>query len=168
MLLENLTNMSLTSQVSNKIADKRNKESGFSLLEVIVAMLIMTILLLGTLTVFTYTVQYNRGNNLRSQALTVLQQESEIYRSSKFTSAMTDSALLGGNKPTKNVNSADGTPFTVITTVDNDPSTDGVQSANDTTCTLKEVKIFVSPKNMEAPWQTAIITDVTIQRVRGN
>jgi prepilin-type N-terminal cleavage/methylation domain-containing protein len=148
-------------------------ESGFSLVEVIIAMLVMTVMLLGTLTVFTYAVQYNRGNNLRSQALTVLQQEAEIYRSTKFTPAVTDSTLSGGTKTPKFIPSADGTIFRVNVTVDNDPTTPTVIETSETMpsgkpCTLKEIKILVTPRNAEAAWQTAIVTDLTIQRVRGN
>lgn len=151
---------------------KSQNQAGFSLLEVVAAMVIMTILLLGTLTVFTYVVQYNRGNNLRSQALTVLQQEAEIYRSTKFTPGVTDSTLLGGTKAAKTVNSADGTAFTVNTTVDNDPWTSGIQTSetmsSGANCTLKEIKITVTPQKGEAAWETAIAATLTIQRVRGN
>src|SRR4051812_39229819 len=94
----------------NRFTDKRkvtsNEETGFSLVEVIIAMLVMTVMLLGTLTVFTYAVQYNRGNNLRSQSLTVLQQEAEVYRSTKFTPTVTDAVLLGGTKTPKTATSA--------------------------------------------------------------
>lgn len=155
------------------ITKYQNKDqTGFSLIEVVIAMLIMTVLMLGTLTVFTYVVQYNRGNNLRSQALTVLQQEAEIYRSTKFTPGVTDSTLLGGTKTAKTVNSADGTAFTVNTTVDNDPWTSGIQTSetmpSGAACTLKEIKIVVTPQKGEAAWETAITTNLTIQRVRSN
>jgi prepilin-type N-terminal cleavage/methylation domain-containing protein len=158
----------------NKIKGKarRGLEDGFSLIEMIFAIMIMTVMMLGTLSVFTYAVHYNRGNNLRSQALTVLQQEAEIYRSTKFTPAVTDSALLGGAKSAKTATSADGTVFMVNITVDNDPSTAGIQTSETLSsgkpCTLKEIKITVSPRNTEAAWMTAIVTDVTIQRVRSN
>ena len=151
---------------------KLKKQAGFSLIEVVIAIVVMTVMLLGTLSVFTYAVQYNRGNNLRSQALTVLQQEAEIYRSSKFTPALTDAALLGGTKANKTVAAADGTVFTVSTTVDNDPATDGIQStetlASGKACTLKEIKIQVTPQAAGSTWQTAIVTNVVIQRVRSN
>jgi Tfp pilus assembly protein PilV len=160
----------------NRFTDKReatsNEETGFSLVEVIIAMLVMTVMLLGTLTVFTYAVQYNRGNNLRSQSLTVLQQEAEVYRSTKFTPTVTDAVLLGGTKTPKTATSADGTVFTVTTTVDNDPDTTGIQTSETMPtgrpCTLKEIKITVSPQNASAGWQTAVVSELTIQRVRGN
>lgn len=159
-------------QITRKRKLSFKKEAGFSLVEVVIAMLVMTVMLLGMLTVFTYAVQYNRGNNLRSQALTVLQQEAEIYRSTKFTPAVTDAVLLGGAKTPKAAASADGTVFNVNVTVDNDPASIGIQT-NETMpsgkpCTLKEIKILVTPRDTQAAWQTAIVTDLTIQRVRGN
>jgi type II secretory pathway pseudopilin PulG len=148
------------------------KDAGFSLVEVIIAMLVMIIMMMGMLTVFTYAVQYNRGNNLRSQALTVLQREAEIYRSSKFTPSVTDSILLGGQRVYTPPPSADGTVFNVTVTVDNNPATIGTQTSetmpSGKACTLKEIKILVVPRDAQAAWQSAIVTDVTIQRVRGN
>jgi type II secretory pathway pseudopilin PulG len=151
---------------------EKGAEAGFSLVELVIAILVMTVMLLGTLTVFTFAVQYNRGNNLRSQALSVLQQEAEIYRSSKFTPAVTDATLLGGVKTTKIATAADGTAYLVNTTVDNDPATSGIQSSetmpSGSPCTLKEIKITVTPQNAQAAWQRAVVAEVVIQRVQGN
>jgi Tfp pilus assembly protein PilV len=168
-----LKTMKATEKLKTKGKQMRlKKEDGFSLVEMVIAILVMMVMMLGTLTVFTYAVQYNRGNNLRSQALTVLQQEAEIFRSSKFTPTVTDSILMGGVKAAKTVNSADGTSFTVNVTVDNDPYTDGVQTnetlSSGSKCTLKEIKISVTPRNGESAWMTAVKTEVSIQRVRGN
>jgi prepilin-type N-terminal cleavage/methylation domain-containing protein len=165
--------MLMKNSIARQAECKLKREDGFSLVEVVVALLVMTVLAMGTLTVFTYTVQHNRGNNIRSQSLSILQQEAEIYRSAKFTATITDSSLLGGTKTAKTVTSADGTVFEVNITVDNDPTTPTVIDSSETlssgaACTLKEIKIAVTPKSAEAAWITFIKTDVTIQRVRGN
>lgn len=150
-----------------KMKTKNKNQSGFSLIEVVTAMLITIVLMLGTLTVFTFAVQYNRGNNLRSQALTVLQQEAETYRSKKFIpSSYAD--LTAGTYSNQDRTSVDGTVFSVTTTIDNDPVTAGIQTSNESTCTLKEIKITVTPKYGEAEWEKAIAATLTIQRVRGN
>jgi prepilin-type N-terminal cleavage/methylation domain-containing protein len=162
--------MFITNCSERKANAKFNNEEGFSLLEVVVAMLVMTVLLLGTLTVFTYTVQYNRGNYLRSQALSVLQKEAEVYRSGKFVKGFTDTAdpdLTGGTKANKTVSSSDGTAFVVSITVDDNPSTPNTIDVN-TATTIKEIKINVTPQKKEAAWVTAISVNTTIQRVRGN
>ena len=48
-------------------------------------------------------------------------------RSAKFTPLVTDQTLTGGTKTPKTVTTGDGTKFKVETTVDDDPSTDGIQ-----------------------------------------
>jgi len=162
--------MLMKNRSPHKSKSKSRNEAGFSLLEVVVAMLIMTVLLLGTLTVFTYTVQHNRGNYLRSQALSVMQQEAEIYRSAKFVKSFTDTVnpdMSGGTKADYTKASADGTISVVSTTIDDNPLTPNTIDVN-TSTTMKEIKITVTPQKKEAAWMTAISTTTTIQRVRGN
>src|SRR5215204_7391276 len=75
------------------------KRKGFTLIEVLIAASIMIILCVGTLSVFSYAVKVNAGNNMRSQALTVLQSEVEYYRSLKFVrnTDVSDTQLYAGN-----------------------------------------------------------------------
>ncbi len=65
-------------------SDEARPFNGFTLVEVVVAASIMIILCVGLLTVFSYVTKINRGENLRMQALSVLQKEIEHYRSLKF------------------------------------------------------------------------------------
>lgn len=145
---------------------KKSIDGGFTLIEVIIAMVILMIVLLGVFVSFTYAVNYNAGNNSRSQALAVLQQEIELLRSAKFTPTITDSNLLGGAQASRVVSSADGNRFRVQITVDDDPFTAGVQS--DTTKTLKEVTLTVTLENPTPGWQTAVPAIVILRRVRAN
>ena len=145
----------------------RKKEAGFSLIEALVAMVILLIVLLGVSSAFTYAVIYNTGNNTRSQTLSVLQREVELIRSYKFTPTITDAALIGGTTTSKYVQSGgDSSNYKVTITVDDDPNTAGVQLDN--TKTLKEITITVVPTNLVSSWQTANVTTVIMQRVRGN
>ena len=145
--------------------NKKN-ELGFSLLEALVAIVIMLVVLLGVFSVFTYAIIYNTGNNTRSQALSVLQREVELIRSYKFTPTVTDSEMTGGEKAAKYVNAADGTNYKVVVKVDDDPSTAAIDTVS--TSSLKEITIIVSPTNKVADWQTAASTQVMMRRVRGN
>lgn len=143
-----------------------NNEGGFSLVEVVIAMVILLIVLLGVFITFAYAVNYNAGNSSRSQALTILQQEVEVMRSAKFTPQVTDTTLTGGTKAVKTVTSGNGNQFKVSVTVDDDPSTTGVQT--DTTKTVKEITVTV---NFAAPtpgWQTAVPATVVLRRARAN
>jgi Tfp pilus assembly protein PilV len=145
---------------------KNKNENGFSLIEATAATVIMLVVLLGVSSVFTYSTIYNTGNNTRSQALSILQREIETIRIAKFTPSITDETLTGGEKAAKYMTAADGTNFKVVNVVDDDPFTTGIQV--DSTKTLKEISITITPTNQVAGWQTAVGTSVVMRRVRGN
>jgi prepilin-type N-terminal cleavage/methylation domain-containing protein len=145
---------------------RTKSEGGFSLIEVIIAMIIMLVALLGVFLTFTYAVNYNAGNNSRSQALSILQQKVEELRSAKFTPGVTDAALTGGTKTPEIITAADGNRFRVDIIVDDDPFTTGVQV--DTTKTLKEITVTVSSESPTPGWQTAVPATVFLRRVRSN
>lgn len=145
-------------------------QRGFSVLEVIVALVVFMVVMLGLAVVFTYAVNYNTGNNARSQALAVLQQEVELLRSAKFvpTLSKTDASLLGGTKPARPpiFPPANGGTYLVQITVDDDPFTPNVQV--DDTTTLKEITVTVTQESAAAGWQTAIPATVVLRRARAN
>jgi type II secretory pathway pseudopilin PulG len=149
-----------------KLKLKNKNENGFTLIEATAATAILLVVLLGAASVFTYSTIYNTGSNIRSQALSVLQREIETIRIAKFTPSVTDETLTGGEKAPKYVTAADGTSFKVVNVVDDDPFTAGTQV--DSTKTLKEISITITPTNKVASWQTAVGTEVIIRRVRGN
>ena len=151
-------------------------QKGFSLLEVMIAFVIVLIAMLGVVQAFTYAIAYNYGNKTRSQALTVMQQEVELLRSKKFTPGFTDTALNGGTW-TRNVTLANGPTFTVEDVVDNDPLTAGVQdntfnctSPQGTTipCSIKEITITVRLSSPTPGWQMAVPARTVLRRTRGN
>ena len=141
-------------------------ETGFTLIEVMIAMVIILVGMLGLLMTYAAAVRYNAGNNLRLQALAVLQQEAERMRSAQFTPTATDEILYGGVKAVKHVTTADGGRFQVLTVVDDDPFTADVQV--DPGKTLKSITITVSAENNSQAWAAAIPATVTLRRVRGN
>ncbi len=155
---------SASSGQARKIRTK--SEGGFSLIEVIIAMIILLVALLGVFLTFTYAVNYNAGNNSRSQALSILQQKVEELRSAKFTPTSTDLVLRGGEKTPEIITAADGNRFRVDITVDDDPYTAGVQV--DTSKTLKEITVRVMSESPTPGWQTAVPATVLLRRVRSN
>lgn len=142
------------------------KQAGFSLVEVIIALLILLVVLLGVFATFVYAINYNSGNNARSQGLTVLQKQAERMRSAKYTPTFTDPDLAGGVKAAVPANTLDGNQFKIDVTVDDDPFTDGVQINNSTT--MKEVLIKVTLASPTPGWQTAVPTTIVMRRVRAN
>jgi len=142
---------------------------GFTVVEVIIAMSIMIILCVGTLSVFSFVVKLNQGNNLRSQALTVLQAEAELYRSYKFVPSAGLSAIeiQAGTKAQKTATSKDGTQFYIDVTIENKsfvPSTSNLEAD----CVFKEIRVVATPVNPKPGWLADLKTNLTIQRVRSN
>ena len=163
---------------SNGCLRRSNKKSdGFSLIEVMMALVVIMIAMLGVFTVFTYAIMYNAGNKTRSEALAVLQQEVERIRAAKFNSTTTDAILQGGTQAQRIVSGSEGSSFTVNISVDNDPSVTNVQDETYqcltpqnavTPCTLKEIVVTVRLAAPNPGWQTAVPATVTMRRVRGN
>jgi type II secretory pathway pseudopilin PulG len=145
------------------------RPAGFTLIEVLIGGAIMIILCVGILTVFSYVIKVNRGENLRMQALSILQRKVEYYRSLKFV-PVNSSAELNGMTETNvgTMTSEDGRVFNILVTIDNDPSTAGVQIGNDSTTKFKEITITAVPATAETGWLANLRTNVTIQRVRSN
>ncbi|HVE57481.1 MAG TPA: type II secretion system protein [Pyrinomonadaceae bacterium] len=145
------------------------KVSGFTLIEVLIAASIMIILCVGTLSVFSYAVKINAGNNLRSQALTVLQAEAEYYRSLKFVpnTSVSNPLLNAGTYTRPQRTSADGTVFNVTVTITNKTYSDPA-AQTEANCTLKEITIDTVMANPQPGWLANLRTKLTILRVRLN
>lgn len=152
-----------------KFVKKTSNESGFSLVEVICAMVILLIALLGVFVTFTYSINYNAGNSSRSQALALLQQEVERMRSKKFTPDFTHPDLYGGVKPVRSYTALNGNKFKIAVSIDNNPATPNVIDSNEAlNPTIKQINITVTLDSPTPGWQTSVPATVILQRVRGN
>ena len=159
--------MSSQEETENILLENPKNQSGFSLIEVIIALMILLIAVLGVFATFTYATIHNGGNSQRSQALSVSQQQIELLRSAKFTPTIMDTALQGGVKPAVTVTAADGFKYTVNVAIDDDPFTPGL-SPRDDTKTLKEITITITPQSITGSWVVAYPTTVVFRRVRAN
>ena len=176
----------MTNSEKNTIAFRDAKDcEGFSLVESIIAMFIITIALLGILQTINYSVVYNAGNATRAQALATMQQEVERLRAAKFTPAGVDSAALpgdgtcradaqrditGGKKLPCTIDSPNGGKFQVTTWVDDNPFLDNAPDVPDIDPTTRIKEITVEVK-LEAPtpgWQAAVPARVVFRRTIGN
>ncbi len=158
---------------AKSLSNETRRSNGFTLIEVMVAASIMIILSVGLLSVFSYVTKINRGENLRMQALSVLQKEIEHYRSLKFIPGAQTTADLNNHRslelragthtrPPKT--SSDGRVFNITVTVVNiaPPST------AEELCRFKQITITAVPQVAEEGWLANLRTNVTIQRVRSN
>jgi len=144
-----------------------NRKTGFTLIEVLIAGMLMIILCIGLLTVTSQAIKLNRGNNIRIQAQSALQAEAEYYRSLKFVPVGSDVAL-NANTYTRPVRqTADNSNFAVSVVVINKDLVNGSVS-NDSTATLKEITITATPQTAQTGWLANLNTNLTIQRVRAN
>jgi len=163
----------VVSKNSESLTRRVRLAAGFTLVEVLVAAGIMIILCVGTLTVFTHAVRINRGNNLRSQAQSVLQQEVEYYRSLKFVPGAETSAdlvnhrstdIYAGSHTRPQRTSPDGRVFDITVTVVNIAPPSTVEEL----CRFKEITIVAVPHVPESGWLANLNTNLVIQRVRAN
>jgi type II secretory pathway pseudopilin PulG len=177
---------------------KTGEVRGFTLVEAVIALLIIMIALLGVFSVFTYAITYNAGNKARAQSLAILQQEVERYRAAKFNGVPeTDNFtpgnpddgrrdITGGRKADRVVTATNGMSFTVRVSVDNAPFVPNTPDppfldipqdeaytclspqGDPVDCTLKEITIEVRLAAPNPGWQTATPVRTVLRRVRGN
>jgi prepilin-type N-terminal cleavage/methylation domain-containing protein len=160
-----MKNIYIKNKPENSPVKSKKNESGFSLIEMIIALAILLIAVLGIFATFTFATIYNSGNNRRSQALSLIQRESELLRSYKFTPTFPDPKLTGGIK-TPRTETIDGFTYQVKIKIDDDPFTPEIQI--DGSKNLKEITLEVIPQNVRENWVVAVPTTVIIRRVRAN
>ncbi len=141
-------------------------ESGFTLIETTIALVVILVGLLAVAQAFTFSIIYNAGNTSRNQAVSILQRETEFLRSKKFSPSTTDPELTGGTKAVKYVYAPNGEKFGIVNVIDDDPFSNGVQTDNSST--LKEITVTVTLASPSPGWQMAIPTRVVMRRTRGN
>ena len=66
---------------------RAHQQSGFTLMEAVIAMVIMMVAVLGSASVFSYSINYNSGATDRELAMAIAQKEMEQLRSVAFTHA---------------------------------------------------------------------------------
>lgn len=121
--------------------------AGFTILETCVAMLIMLIAVLGSFSLFTYSIKNNSGANDRELAMAVAQRQLEELRNASFT----DASLNAVNGVTTNLTRA-GRLYRVVTTITHSNVIDGQP-------TLKTITVQVTP-------QGTSLGNVTLSSVR--
>jgi type II secretory pathway pseudopilin PulG len=180
------------------LKESSRREGGFTLVEMIIAILILFIAVMGVFAAFTYATRFNRGNSQRSQALAVMQREIEFLRSAKFTPTITSDTtnhqhtepvcpaadngsrdLTGGDKETEYRCGIDGTIYAVDTRIDDDPYTANQQdypwplpsplpSPAPPVSVMKEITVIVTPQGVDGSWVTGNQVWMVFRRVRSN
>ena len=158
----------MKSQMGNKTSQDRiecARVDGFSIVEVIIAALIVSILCIGVLTVFSQVVNINRGNATRLQALQILDSEIDSYKSMSFAAGSVDQRLLAGPPVSRIVTSADGMQFDVSVEISDLPNQTLAQIPLPENVTLKRITISVSREDGGSEWSSKPVS-MTFLRVR--
>jgi type II secretion system protein I len=109
------------------------RSAGFTILETCIAMLIMFIAVLGSVSLFAYSIQNNSGANDRELAMAVAQKQMEQLRDVNFT----DDTLTATGPVNATLTRA-GRPYRVTTSIEDSNTVNGFP-------TVKTITIQVNP-----------------------
>lgn len=115
-------------------------QQGFTLLEIMIALVLMMIVTLGAATLFAYAINYNSGAYDRTLAHAVALQQMERLRRTAFESLVTPT------QPEPDIISA-GRTYSIVTTVCADATANCGGSA-----TLKKITVQITPQGAGANW----------------
>ena len=124
-------------------------ECGFTVLEAVIALVLLTIVGLGSAALFSYSVYNNTGGSNRATSIAIAQEALEVLRSAQFNSTTTDPGLAGGSTSQTGIVRG-GRKFDLTKTIDDDPSTPGVQIYPATN--FKSITVTVMPQSMGRGW----------------
>jgi type II secretory pathway pseudopilin PulG len=124
-------------------------ERGFSLLEAVIALLLMTIVALGSASLFSYSIYNNSGGSDRATSMAIAQEALELARSAQFNSTGTDASLAGGT--TSQTGIVRGRRrFNLTKEIDDDPNTPLLQI--NAASNFKTITITVVPQLVGRGW----------------
>jgi Tfp pilus assembly protein PilV len=137
-------------------------DSGFTLLEAIIALLLMMIVALGSASLFSFSIYNNSGGSDRATSLAIAQQALEGLRSARFNATTTDPSLVGGT--TVETVAVEGRTFRMTRTIDDLPSTIGPDV--DPNTNLKGITVSVVPQSITRGWASGAGGTVTLRTQR--
>ncbi|MDQ1707720.1 MAG: hypothetical protein QOJ88_931 [Pyrinomonadaceae bacterium] len=141
------------------------RQSGFTLIEACIALVLMLIVALGSASLFSYSIYNNSGGTDRATSLAIAQQAMERLRSAKFNSTTTDASLNAGTWPQSGIARA-GRLFKLTVVIDDNPATPALDV--DATTNLKSITVTVMPQSIGRGWAFGAGGTITLvtQRAR--
>ena len=141
-------------------------ELGFSLIEAIIALLLMTIVALASVSLFCYSIYNNSGSSDRATGLAIAQEALELSRGAQFNSTTSDPSLAGGTTSQNGIIRG-GRRVNLTRTIDDDPTTAAVVDVNPAT-NFKSITVTVVPQSIGRGWALGAGGTVTLttQRTR--
>lgn len=140
-------------------------ETGFTLLEACIALLLMMVVALGSASLFSFSIYNNSGGSERATSMAIAQEALERLRSAEFSSTATDASLAGGTTVQNGV-VRDGRTYRITRTIDDDPTT--VAPDTNAASNFKSITIAVMPERIGGGWAFGAGGTVTLitQRAR--
>ena len=132
------------------VNQQRNGESGFTLIETAIALVVMMVGALAVSSLFLYSIQNNIGGGERAQSMAVAQRQMEQLRSVKFT----DATLAVGTTTLPNVING-GRAYNVVRNIEDLTNPDGSSRA------LKKITLTVTPASAAQAWQRSQVALVS-------
>jgi prepilin-type N-terminal cleavage/methylation domain-containing protein len=126
-------------------------QQGFTLLEITIALLILTVVTLSAAGLFAYAINYNSGAYDRTLAHAVAQQQMEALRRTPFDSLVTPT------QPEPVITSG-GRRYRIVTTVCNNAAANCGGSL-----TLKKITIEITPEGAGANWVRSSVRVETLR-----
>ena len=117
-------------------------EKGFTILEIVIALVIMMVVGLAAVGGFAFAIRYNSAASDRAASMSIANSAIEKFRAIPFT----DAALTAGTTTTT-VSDGAGRTYTLTTTV-----ADAIVVSGKTT--LKSITVVVTPVNSNGPLNT--------------
>lgn len=115
-------------------------EHGFTLLETVIALLVMMVAGLGALSLFTYSVNYNAGASDRARAFAVAQRRMEVLRNTPYNNLAAGVTLTTAQEGSSGTNQNDLRRFDIRTEIIDDLVIDG-------TARRKTIVVTVRPQD---------------------
>jgi len=161
----NLTNGDATGFFRRQRSRVAGRQSGFTLLEACIALLLMMVVALGSASLFSFSIYNNSGGSDRATSMAIAQEALERLRSAEFSSTTTDTSLTGGTTVQAGV-VRDGRTYQLTRTIDDDPTTTAVDVI--ATSNFKGITISVLPERIGGGWAFGAGGTVTLvtQRAR--
>jgi Tfp pilus assembly protein PilV len=150
----------------SRAASARGEQSGFTILETVIALSVMLVVGFGAIGLFLFSASYNAGASDRARALAIAQQTMEGLRARSYT----DAALAAGtttvnvDRGSSAANQLDKRTFTVKTVIADDNTTAPANRQKKITVTVTPVAL----KGRFSPGAVSLVMVRTSDAVGGN